>query len=177
MLIILAGKNLLRRKLGLFAKFSLWSFSVMKALPETTQAIHKENNDIATKLGIDDRVETTARKDAFKTLKDHKPNFANKPTCRLINPTKSKIGKVSKKILDRINSTIAKKHNLHQRENTAAVIDWFKSIKNKERFSFICFHIEEFYPSISQDLLIKALDFASDYDNITTDERNIIIHA
>ena len=26
-------------------------------------------------------------------------------------------------------------------------------------------------------VLIKALDFASDYDNITTDERNIIIHA
>ena len=33
------------------------------------------------------------------------------------------------------------------------------------------------YPSISQDLLNKALDFASDHDNITTDERNIIIHA
>ena len=151
--------------------------SYKKALPETTQAIHKENKDIATKLGIDDGVDTTASKDAFITLKDHKPNFANKPTCRLINPTKSEIGKVSKKILDRINSTIAKKHNLHQWKNTAAVIDWFKSIKNKQRLSFICFDIEEFYPSISQDLLIKALDFASDYDNITTDERNIIIHA
>ena len=151
--------------------------SYKKALPETTQAIHKENKDIATKLGIYDRVETTARKDAFITLKDHKPNFANKPSSTLINPTKSEIGKVSKMILDRINSTIAKKHNLHQWKNTAAVIDWFKSIKNKERFSFICFDIEEFYPSISQDLLIKALDFASDYDNITTDERNIIIHA
>ena len=151
--------------------------SYKKALPETTQAIHKENKDIATKLGIDDRVDATASKDAFITLKDHKPNFANKPTCRLINPTKSEIGKVSKKILDRINSTIAKKHNLHQWKNTAAVIDWCKSINNKQRLSFICFDIEEFYPSISQDLLIKALDFASDYDNITTDERNIIIHA
>ena len=48
----------------------------------------KDNKDMATKLGIDDKVETTARKDAFITLKDHKPNFANKPTCRLINPTK-----------------------------------------------------------------------------------------
>ena len=34
----------------------------------------------ATKLGIDDREDTTASKDTFKTLKDHKPNFANKPT-------------------------------------------------------------------------------------------------
>ena len=78
---------------------------------------------------------------------------------------------------DRINSTIAKKHNFHQWKNTAAVIDWFKFINNKQRLSFICFDIEEFYPSISQDLLMKALDFASDYDNTTTDERNInIIH-
>ena len=52
--------------------------SYKKALTETTQAIHKENKDIATKLGIDDRVDTTADKDAFMTLKDHKPKFANK---------------------------------------------------------------------------------------------------
>ena len=56
-------------------------------------------------------------------------------------------------------------------------MNWFKSIENKQQFSFICFDIEEFYPSISQDLLNKALDFASNYDNITTEERNIIIHA
>ena len=50
-------------------------------------------------------------------------------------------------------------------------------VQNKQQFSFICFDIEEFYPSISQDLLNKALDFASNYDNITTEERNIVIHA
>ena len=104
-------------------------------------------------------------------------HFANKLTCRLINPTKSEIDKVSKKILDHINSTIAKKHNFNQWKNTTAVINWFKSIKNKQHFCFICFDIEEFYPSISQDLLNKALDFAFNYDNINTDERNIIIHA
>ena len=52
--------------------------SYKKALPETTQVIHKENKHIATKLGIYDRVDTTADKDAFMTLKDHKPKFANK---------------------------------------------------------------------------------------------------
>ena len=35
----------------------------------------------------------------------------------------------------------------------------------------------EFYPSISQDLLNRALDFASAYNNITNDKQNIIIHA
>ena len=151
--------------------------SYKKAQPETTQAIHKQNKSIATKLGIDDRVDTTANKDAFIILKDHKPNFPNKPTCRLINPTKSEIGKVSKGILDRINSNITKTRNFNQWKNTASVINWFKSSQNHQRSSFICFDIENFYPSISQDLLNKALDFASNYDNITADERNIIIHA
>ena len=36
------------------------------------------------------------------------------------------------------------------------------------------FDTEEFYPSISQDLFNKTLDFASAHDNITADERNII---
>jgi len=80
--------------------------SCKKVHPNTVRDIHKENKKIATKLGIDDRVDTTAKKDAFITLKDHKSNFANKPTCRLINPTKSEIGKISKEILDRINSTL-----------------------------------------------------------------------
>ena len=57
------------------------------------------------------------------------------------------------------------------------MIEWFKAIENKQHHSFICSDIVEVYPSISQDLLNKALDFASAYDNITNDERNIIIHA
>ena len=57
------------------------------------------------------------------------------------------------------------------------MIEWFKSIENKQHNTFVCFDIVEFYPSINQDLLNKALDFASAYDNITNDERNIIIHA
>ena len=113
----------------------------------------------------------------LKMIQSVKFKQVNKPTCRLINPTKSEIGKISKNILDRINSTIAKKHNLNQWKNTTAVINWFKSIENKQQFSFICVDIEVFYPSISQDLLNKALDVASIYDNITTEERNIIIHA
>ena len=60
-----------------------------------------------------------AKQQAFITLKDHKDNFANRPTCRLINPAKSKLGKVSKQILDRIlNSEIRTKTKLNQWKNT-----------------------------------------------------------
>ena len=57
------------------------------------------------------------------------------------------------------------------------VSNHLKSIKNKQHHTFICFDIVEFYPSISEDLLNRALDFASAYDNISDDERNIITHA
>ena len=118
-----------------------------------------------------------AKKDAFITLKDHKANFKNTPSCRLINPMKSDIGKVSKKILDHINTTIVQKCSFNQWKSTKSVINWFNNIKSKQHSHFICFDIEEFYPSISQDLLNRALGFASRYVTITAEERSIIIHA
>ena len=60
-----------------------------KASPYTVYSIELEAKGIAKKLNLDDRVNTTAKREAFITLKDHKPNFANNPTCRLINPAKS----------------------------------------------------------------------------------------
>ncbi len=151
--------------------------SYKKAQPNTVQDIHNKNKQIATKLGIEDRMDATANRDAFITLKDHKPNFTNKPTCRLINPTKSEIGKISKEILDRVNNNIIKATKFNQWKNTSSVIKWFNDIKNKKDHNFISFDVVEFYPSISQDLLNKALNFASSYDNITDDEKDIIIHA
>ena len=76
-----------------------------------TKAYKKANSDcfttteaeakaIATELKLDDRISISAKREAFVTLKDHKPNFNNNPACQLINPAKSEIGKVSKQILD-----------------------------------------------------------------------------
>ena len=173
--------------------------SYKKAQPETTQAIHKENKAMATKLKIDDRVNTTADKDAFITLKDHKPNFANKPTCRLINLTKSEIGKISKNILDRINgtigttryselgkvskqildninSTIRKTTKLNQWKNTSDVFNWFTSILDMQKHSFVSFDIDSFYPSITESLLSKAISFAKNYTTIRDKDIDIIIY-
>ena len=43
--------------------------------------------------------------------------------------------------------------------------------------SFICFDVCDFYPSITEKLLRKALDFANSYRPISTHDRDIIIHA
>ena len=62
-----------------------------KVPPGITNSIEAGAKTIAKKLHLDDRINTTAKREAFITLKDHKPNFANNPTCRLINPAKSEI--------------------------------------------------------------------------------------
>ena len=54
--------------------------------------IDDKARSISKALNIDDRVESMAMKEAFITLKDHKDNFANRPTCRLINPSKTEVG-------------------------------------------------------------------------------------
>ena len=143
----------------------------------TIQTIQAIDNAITSKLGIDNRVDITAKKEAFITLKDHKPNFENRPTCRLINPTKSEIGQIRKKILDRINKKILSSTNIYQWKNMKSVIDWFRNIKNKQQHSFICFDIVDFYPSISQNLLSRALNFTSNLDDITSNEEDIIMQA
>ena len=60
---------------------------------------------IAEKLGLDDGInKQTARKQPFITIKDHKPNFDINPKHRLINLTKAEIGKISKCIVDKMNT-------------------------------------------------------------------------
>ena len=69
---------------------------------------------------------------------------------------------------------VREKTQYHHWKNTSSVTTWFNSLKNKEHLSFIQFDIVEFYPSITKDLLSKALDFASQYTRITAEERKII---
>lgn len=118
-----------------------------------------------------------AKRNAFITLKDHKPNFNNAPTCRLINPTKSEIGRISKEILQTIVKSVAASTNVNLWRSTQSVLEWFNAIENKQNAAFICFDIVDFYPSITKKLLSEAIDFASEYVNISPSEKQIIMHA
>ena len=139
--------------------------------------INGEAKQIAEKLKLDDKIECLAERNAFISLKDHKEDFHRNTKCRLINPAKSEIGRLSKKYLERINTDVRKATQLNQWRNTATVIDWFSDIKGKQRSKFIKFDIVEFYPSISEDLLNKALDFAEKFTSISPEERSTIMHA
>ena len=110
-------------------------------------------------------------------MKDHKPDFMNNPTCRLINPSKSEIGIISKHILDNINKKVIHATEVNLWKSTSNVIEWFKAIPQKAQHAFITFDVCDFYPSISEQLPVKALDYASQFTTITQQDRHIIIHA
>ena len=149
-----------------------------KTTDDSVKKVNKEAKTIACELGIEDRVEQYAQQPAFLTLKDHKDNFVNNPKCRLINPAKSSIGKVSKRHLDKINSQLRQRLRVNQWRNTDEVIIWFKALPDKRNSRFIKFDIVEFYPSISEDLLSKAINFAKSHScDIDSNTVNIIMHA
>ena len=138
--------------------------------------VTKEDRRIATKLELRDRIDVTAKREAFITLKDHKPNFRNKPTCRLINPCKPELGKVSKQLVEKIVYDVKTATNIKHWKNTNDVVSWFNSIENKNKHMFISFDICDFYPSITHKLLEKSLTFVSQFSNISVEDIRIIKH-
>ena len=142
----------------------------------TVDKINKEAQEITSELHLDDRVRALPLKEAFLTLKDHKQNFKSNPKCRLLNPTKSEVGIISKKIISDINKTIRASTNLIQWTNTDQVLKWFKNLE-KKKYQFLKFDVVEFYPSISRKLLNKALNFAKKYANIDSTDKKVINNA
>lgn len=147
-----------------------------KAGPTVRKSIIAKDTKIADKLELSDRIEATAEKEVFLTIKDHKDSFPNRVQCRVINPAKPELGHISKQILDRINKQILSNASLNQWKSTQAVLNWFSNIQFQPNHSFLTFDIVDFYPSISQELLDKALDFASGFATITDSEKDIIMH-
>ena len=73
--------------------------------------------------------------------------------------------------------TIRQKAEVNLWKNSTSVIDWFKNLISKEQYTFLCFDVVEFYPSISEELLKQALTFAESIMLVTEKDKEIIIHA
>ena len=144
---------------------------------DSENVINIEAKLLCEKLDIADRVEKLPKKQAFITIKDHKPNFQENTKTRLINPMKSEVGKISKQLIQDINRLLRNKLKLQQWNNTDEVITWFNNLKNKSRLSFLNLDIVEFYPSISEQLFDEALDFASNHVPISEKDRAIFKNA
>ena len=134
-----------------------------------------EQRNIVESLDLTDRnIFKIQKQPATLTLKDHKENFDSSPSTRLINPTKPEIGKISKKILDRVILEIRRKTNFNQWKNSDSVISWFRKIPDNNANTFILFDVVNMYGSISDKLLLEALQWASKITKITKEEIDII---
>ena len=141
------------------------------------QILNSKSKKITEKLNLSDRIDVLAPKNARITLKDHKRNFRESKPCRLINPTKTDIQRISKVILERINEAVVKETGLNQWKSTGNVIQWFENLAVRRNTTFIVFDIINYYPSISKDLLQQAIQFARKYTKITKEEEEIIFQA
>ena len=128
---------------------------------------------IATDLKIADRAECVAKCEGFITLKNHKDDFNVNPKCRLINPAKSELSKIK---IENINNEVRAVTHVNQWKNTGDVIKWFCNIKDKPNCTFVQLDIEEFYPSISKNLVCKALDYAKQFKSSTPKDVQLITH-
>ena len=80
---------------------------------------------------------------------------------------KPEVGRISHLLLKDIVEIVREKTKLSQWKNVYSCIEWFKKLNHKSSSSFIVFDIVSFYPSISEELLNAALDWAQQYTKIS----------
>ena len=130
---------------------------------------------VTEKLMISDRIRKMEETEAYIKLKDRKEDFPNKISCRLINPSKSSIKKISKVILDKINQQIQLITKVNQWKDTSSVIEWFNNFESRERL--FVFDTGSFYPSIRENLFIKTIHFAKQMTEISNEDISLIMKA
>ena len=148
-----------------------------KVPPDLEKELKSEAKMLAHRLGIVDRVEKYNTKNCFITIKDHKSDFKTNPECRLINPAKTLIGRVSKIIVQDICDSLRLALNINQWRSTKDCIKWFEEYDVNDRYSFIKYDIKDFYPSITERTLDRALDLAKEYMVIPLDKVEVIKHS
>ena len=77
--------------------------SYKKINKKAQDQINSQGKNILKNKEVIKRMFVNAKQNCLITLKDHKPNFQNNPTVRLLNPAKNELGRISKNILDKIN--------------------------------------------------------------------------
>ena len=130
---------------------------------------------ITENLPIADRIDKLQEKEAYITIKDHKDDFPNKIFCRLINPCKLSIGKISEVILDRINTAVRIQTKVNQWKDTFTVIDSFKNIPDKKPCYFMVFIIKSFYSSTSEKLFNEAIQYEHAKNIVEIPDHDMII--
>ena len=135
---------------------------------DTITQINRDTAKFARKVNMIDRVGKFEEKCAYILFKDHKKNFPDKKQTRLINPTKTELGFVSKDVILKITSRLMSSHKYNLWKNSMGTIDWCRKIKDKKRSTFVQF-------DITKELVVRSLNHAREYTDITEEEIEIIL--
>ena len=108
-----------------------------KIPPDLEKELNSEAKMLAHRLGIVYRVEKYNTKNCFITIKNHKSDFKTSPECRLINPDKTQIGRVSKIIVQEICDSLRLALKINQWRSIKDCIKWFEEYEKNDRCSFI----------------------------------------
>ena len=93
-----------------------------------TSTYKRSNSNIKKKINISgrnilkdkeviQRMDINGESNCFITLKDHKENFQNNTSVRLINPAKNELGRLSKFVIQAVNKELRHKVNMSQWKN------------------------------------------------------------
>ena len=87
------------------------------------------------------------------------------------------IRRISKSILSNINRSLRNFLRINQWKDTQKLIGWFLKIPDKNRYKSPIFDIKDLYSSISEKLLINALNFAKKITDISREDIQVMYHA
>ena len=87
------------------------------------------------------------------------------------------MGKLSKHILQTINTQLQNKIKVNRWQNSNEVTEWFKNIPNKNECTFTVFDIQEFYPLITENILIQTILFPQNSMSVPPKSIVVIFHS
>lgn len=86
----------------------------------------------------------------------------------LLNPTKTELGLISKNIIKKITDNLLIPTSTNLCKDQFDTIKWFTNMRNKNKATFIKFHIIDFQSSITRGVLVNSINFAKNCIEITT---------
>ena len=113
------------------------------------------------------------KQNGFITLKDHKLNFQNNATVRLLNPAKNELVRISKNILDKINVNPHNSLHYNQWKNTQ---EGSKALTINNIIRLSCLTSKVFTRQFLQ-FLTNVLAFAETMINLDDHDKKIIYHS
>ena len=134
--------------------------------------------EIAEDLGIAERAEVFQKQPAFVNFKDTKPPFSTaaepkEVPVRLLTPSKSQLGRVSKIKLQKLNAQVRVATKSNQWRQTRDATRWFEGLPEPGRgklYYFFEFDFKSFYGSIKEILFKKALQWATGLKGVIADD-------